>query len=377
MRSLTFPALKITQPIGDFFVGVLPFNDLTQISWADVRRMTDDREFEKYLGIQRPLSKTRVADIRTYVQAWDATFPSSVILAVDESAALWNPNKGELTLSEVINDKGEAKISYDRIAKILDGQHRVAGLQTYSGERFDIPVAIFIGADIAQQASIFGTVNLAQTKVNKSLVYDLFDLSKARSPQKTCHNIAVGLDRTDESPLHKRIKRLGVATPGRENETITQATFVESLLPYLTSTPNEDRDRLLRKKKLELVDDSVLKKLIFRNLFIREQDDDIGKIIWSFFTAASNRWPDVWNNFEPGNILSKTNGFRALMRFLRPAYIASTTEIGNRVSAEQFGSIFSKVKLEKADFNIERFPPGTSGEAGLLDVLITDSGLSR
>ena len=381
MRSLTFQALKITQPIGDFFIGVLAFSDLTQISWADIRRMEDEREFEKYLGIQRPLNKTRVADLRTYVQAWDATFPSCVILAVEECCAVWDPDKSQLTLSEWVDEHGDIKIKFDRIAKILDGQHRVAGLQTYSGDRFDVPVAIFVGADIAQQASIFGTVNLAQTKVHKSLVYDLYDLAKARSPQKTCHNVAVGLDRAEDSPLHKRIKRLGVATPGRENETITQATFVESLLPYLSAKPGEDRDKLIRRKKLEKADETVLKKQIFRNLFINELDDDIGKIIWSYFAAVKKRWPTVWDDLDEngklvaGNILPKTNGFRALMRFLRPAYLASTDQIGSRVTADEFGKIFSKIKLEKTDFNIEKFPPGTSGESRLLIQLLTDSGL--
>ena len=100
--------------------------------------------------------------------------------------------------------------------------------------------------DIAEQAFIFSTVNLAQTKVNRSLVYDLYDLAKARSPQKVCHMIAVALDTHENSPFHQRIKRLGVATKGRYRETINQATFVQALMKYTSNTEMKDRDLYMR-----------------------------------------------------------------------------------------------------------------------------------
>jgi DGQHR domain-containing protein len=377
MRSVTFSALKINQPIGTYYLGVISFNELVQISYADIRRLTDN-DVDMYLGIQRPLNPKRVEDIRAYVEAVDATFPTSVILAVDSEAATWNEGDSKLTLSEVLSEDGTSlKISYDQIAKILDGQHRVAGLQTFTGKTFDICVAIFIGVDLAQQASIFGTVNLAQTKVNKSLVYDLYDLSTSRSPQKTCHNVAVALNASPKSPLYHRIKRLGVATEGRFNETITQATVVESLLQYISKKPNEDRYALMRKKKLSKVDTATENKLLFRNLFIDGEDEKIVKILWSYFTAVRDRWPDSWESTNPGNILPKTNGFRALMRFLGPAYLDCVKEIGELVPAQKFDAVFAKVKLEHSDFNIVNFPPGTSGEVNLYSKLLVDSELER
>jgi DGQHR domain-containing protein len=117
---------------------------------------------------------------------------------------------------------------------------------------FGLSVTIFIGSDIADQAYIFSTVNLEQTKVSKSIVYDLFELAKTRSPQKTAHNIAVALDRDERGPFYQRIKRLGFATVDRKFETITQATFVENLLPLISPDPKEDRD--LVSGVLEVVD---------------------------------------------------------------------------------------------------------------------------
>src|SRR5690606_13459203 len=98
------------------------------------------------------------------------------------------------------------------------------------GEPFQINVSIFVGIDLPEQAKIFATVNLAQTKVNKSLVYDLEALARKRNPYKTCHHVAVALDSNEDSPLYQRIKRLGVATPGRAYEPLTQASFVEALV---------------------------------------------------------------------------------------------------------------------------------------------------
>jgi hypothetical protein len=47
----------------------------------------------------------------------------------------------------------------------------------------------------------------------------------------------------EQSPFKNRIKRLGVATDGRFGETLSQATVVKGILPYISDDPLEDRDR--------------------------------------------------------------------------------------------------------------------------------------
>ena len=79
-------------------------------------------------------------------------------------------------------------------------------------------------------------------KLIQSLVYDLFSLQKSRSSEKTCHEIVVALDEMEESPFYQRIKRLGSATDGRFGETLSQATVVRGLLPYITDDALTDRD---------------------------------------------------------------------------------------------------------------------------------------
>ena len=260
-------------------------------------------------------------------------------------------------------------IAIRQLGRVIDGQHRIAGLEAFSGERFDVSVTIFIESDIADQAHIFSTVNLEQTKVSKNLVYDLYELARTRSPQKTCHLVTVTLDRDPESPLAGRIKRLGFATEGADFEPISQATFVEGLLAHITLDPKRDRDLLLRGKSLERAGGDEVFRYVLRNLFIDGKDNEIIALIFNYFSAVSERWPVAWNERGRGFMLNRTNGVRALLRFFRHAY-TKVAHPGDAVSAEKFLShVFKSVHLDDSSFNTENFPPGTSGEARLYRVL--------
>lgn len=260
------------------------------------------------------------------------------------------------------NEKPDIAIS--NLCRVIDGQHRIAGLEKFKGSNFDVMVAIFVGIDISDQAYIFATVNLEQTKVRKSLAFDLFELARTRSPYKTCHNIAVGLDRVRESPFFERIKRLGTATPGREGETITQSTFVDSLVRYISPEPKVDRDLLLRGEALTLADSEMLKRYCFRNLFIRGEDVAIGRITQNYFEGVRSVWPKAWDDFSQGSMLNKTNGFRALMSIFGRIY-THISQPGAVPPSTKFEEMFKRSSLEDKDFNTERYKPGTSGEAKL------------
>jgi DGQHR domain-containing protein len=364
-QSFTIPVLRLKQPIGEFFVGVIDAKRVCDITDFDVRRLMKERDFETYLGIQRPLNPKRVKEIQQYVRTKDACFPTSVILSVSANCASYDADAGSLTLSNYLDEEEPSRtLLYRQIAKVIDGQHRIEGLKGFTDETFALNVCIFIDIDVAEEGYIFSTVNLAQTKVNKSLAYDLFDLAKAKSPQKLCHNIAVALDQNKDSPFHERIKRLGVATEGRFNETLTQATFVESLLPYLSSNPVQDRDIYIRGKVPDRVGAMESEQLLFRNMMIDNRDLEIADVVWNYFDAVRLKWPEAWDNMGRGSMLNKTNGFRGLMRFLRPAYLYLVRP-GQVPTSEQFAKIFARINLRDEDFTIENFVPGTSGEVAL------------
>lgn len=388
INSIKLKVIQITQPVGDFFVGAISARDLFKITYADVRRLEhENRDVETYLGIQRPLDiKKRVPELKQYVRTVDACFPTGVILAVDGRCAEYDPETCTLTLFPADSDlnTGEESVPLGKIAKILDGQHRIAGLEDYeefadleNKSKFEMNVTIFIDMDISRQAQIFAKVNLAQTKVNSSLAYDLAGLSKTNSPQRFCHRITVELNQQPGSPFYQQIKRLGTATKGRSGETITQATFVKSLLPYVTKNDIKDRDDLLRGYSLSEADRIELQQLLFRNLFLQEDHLTVVKILWAYFQAVADKWPVAWNDrSSSGTMLYRTNGFKALMRFFKPAYLHLTSpdKIGEYIPKSKFQLVFDKIHLIDEDFTIENFKPGGAGELSLYNRLMTDAG---
>lgn len=365
--KIILKALKVSQPIGDFFIASIKSEELQEIAYADMCQLSGRKQLDMagmthvsvddYTGWQRKLNKDRVKEIRQFVQQPDACFPTGIILSVDANCAKWNEGTSTLELFPSM----DGKIPLGHIARILDGQHRLAGLVGFSGN-FDLNVSIFIGLDIAEQAYIFSMVNLAQTKVNKSLVYELFDSAKRRSPQKLCHQIAVALDSIETSPFYKRIKRLGCATPDREGETITQATFVKSLMILLTDNENEDRRRYAEDEPL---DPAGSAKTVFRQFMVDKKDMELTKIIYNYFLAVKQRWPKSWECNERGQMLNKANGFMALMRFLGEIY-PKMEKPGNGVPSQgDFYDILKECQIKDVEFTTEIYIPGSAGEAAL------------
>lgn len=364
-QKIKFKCVEVCQPIGTFYIGSIDSKDLIKIAYTDVMRIKDKTDdFDQYLGIQRELDSSRVLELGQYVNAVDATFPTSVILYVTSENATFNDMTKEM---EINNTEG--------VAKIIDGQHRIAGLKSYSGKSFQVNVTIFIDMEIEDQAMVFATVNLKQTKVSKSLAYNLYQYATTRSPQKTCHDIAKLLNSKERSPFFQHIKILGKAT-GKKEETITQSTFVERTILYISDNPMHDRDLLKRGKNLQRADGKNAQKLIFRNMFIDKRDADIARIIYNFFKAVENKWGAYWQYAKIGNVLNKTTGFGALMRFLRPSYL-SVGKMEQIVDVSDFEKIFDTIKLQGDSFTPDNYLPGASGENKLFNDFCKMTGLTE
>jgi DGQHR domain-containing protein len=378
--EISVPALISRQPIGDLILANFPYQQIIRISYFDVRRrIQEQRDVERYLGIQRPLIPHRVADLQRFVNFADAAFPTAIIIAVDEEYATYDPGQRILTLRNYrLEDARVPSTNIRRVARVIDGQHRIAGLMAFEpspeSNHFDVPVTVFIGADVSDQAYVFSTVNLEQTKVSKNLAYDLYELARTRSPYKTCHNIAVALDREEGGPLFRRIKRLGFATEGRDFEPITQANFVDLLVRYISAEPKVDRDQLLRGRRLHVGSPDDIRRFIFRNMFISERDLDIARTVSEYFVAVRDRWPVAWDDRTQGKMLNRTNGFRALMRALRTFYLAANAP-DSVVHRDVFQAQLELVRLNDRDFRTDVFPPGTTGESMLYRILIGEAQL--
>jgi len=354
-KWISIPCIVVHQPIGRFYIGSFPARELVEISFADRRRILEQqREIEIVSGIQREISPKRVAELRQYVNHLDACFPTGIILAISSDDAIYDKKTGTMSVRYA-----------SEVAKIIDGQHRIEGLVGYNGPKFELNVTIFINMEMEDQAIVFSTINLKQAPVANSLAYDLYDYATTRSPQKTCHYVARLLNSREKSPFYQRIMILGTAT-GKPNETLTQAAFIDPLLKLVSTNPMDDRDAIKRKIELPLISEGEIrtKKLVFRNMFIQDEDARIAKVIWNYFDAVRERWPEAWNLKQRSLILNRTTGFRALMQFL-PLIILSLDWIGKVPDTNMFLAIFNEVKLDDKDLNTERFKPGTSGQSEL------------
>jgi DGQHR domain-containing protein len=263
----------------------------------------------------------------------------------------------------------------DNVAKVLDGQHRIAGLENYQDvtKPFEVTVTIFIGMELEDQAIVFATINKTQTKVNKSLVADLFSFATHRSPQKTAHNIVRALNQRQDSPFKDKFKILGTASDITK-ETITQATFSDALMRLYSKDVMIDRDTYKRGKVPEKYQGNDLKARPLRNIFVDEQDAVIAKIIWEYFKAVERRWPSAWNLVQEQIILNKSTGFLALISLFRDMYNHLKNE-SDVVTQDEYLGYFNMVQLADEDFNRNQFIPGSGGQSLLYQRLKADMNI--
>lgn len=93
---LELPAIKIKQPLGEFFAVSIPASILLDICYTIRIEVLDDKEestfgfLNKITGTQRETKISRLDEIKNYSETVDATFPNSIILGAnyDEETGL-------------------------------------------------------------------------------------------------------------------------------------------------------------------------------------------------------------------------------------------------------------------------------------------------
>ncbi|MGG0847095.1 DGQHR domain-containing protein [Peribacillus simplex] len=339
--------LEVNQPIGTFYIGVL--NAAIIESITSINRRIENG------GVQRELSNSRVKEIKEYCDDPDATFPTPIIIS------LYNNGNQSFVNNELTFNENEI------IGEIIDGQHRARGIsESLNKKAFDLPVVFMFDLTEEEKAYVFSIINSKQTKVSMSLIYDLFEISKTRSPQKTCHEIARLLNVDEDSPFYGRLKMLGK----KEGElaSLSQGSFIRYLLPLISKYPEEDIRKLKRNPNLKLNDDV---NLPFRYYFINNQDELIYKILLNLFNAVKHVFKEEW--MSPGSfILSKTTGYGAILRAFPEIY-----KIGYKrktLNFEFFVECFNHLRTELEHENKEltslHFPSNEHQQKKLADLIV-------
>ena len=252
-------------------------------------------------GIQRRLQIDRINSIRKFIESDNSNFlPNTVLLSADISTI---ENYEEKFLRYEDSDFGEFDFPDDFYFSIIDGQHRLAGLSTVNNNilnEFEIPAILLLNVSKPTAAKLFADINGKQRAVNKSLIYDLYsNINKQDFEEiKKFHTICENLYRSEESPLYRQIKMLGIGSGA-----ISQAFFID----YAKDA--------IKKSKLENQDVQA----IFTHLFF-------------YFKAFQSVFPDDWSvptkfsdtkelDIYANKVLKirksqlvKTNGFGAILR---------------------------------------------------------------
>mgnify|MGYP000206288212 FL=1 len=126
----------------------------------------------------------------------------------------------------------------------------------------------------------------------------------------------------------------------------------------------DDRNTYKKGKTPDKFSGKELERRPLRNIFIDEKDADIAKILWNFFDAVQDKWPNSWWKVEREKVLNKSTGFIALMRFFKDVY-SNSGRIGEVIEKEYYLELLGKSSLTDDDFTRDNFIPGSGGQSQL------------
>lgn len=362
---LRLQAVKVSQPMGDFFAVAIPAKILRSVIFLDPTRVDSvDRGSFLYrlLGNQRDASVPRAKEIAKYINTVESAFPNSIILAANyvEYGSLQEDPARRWTVGHDENGVWLTIPTGERMASVIDGQHRLLGFDYCIPERRDMELlcAVYMDLPQAYQAYLFATININQRKVNKSLAYEQFgynlddETPQGWAPDKLAVFFTRKLNLNPESPLHQHIKiapleaDLVFDTPSESGWVVSTACIVEGIVSLVSTRPKIDRDLLHSKPQTDR-NRSILPQdgSPFRELFRECRDDELWDLIFRFFSIIKQT---LWANASEESFIKKTIGVQALfdvfkvlgLKFEQDKLSEEVGRVAAAASAIDFGGDF-------------------------------------
>jgi DNA phosphorothioation-associated DGQHR protein 1 len=385
MKSQSFynaPVLVVRQPLGDFYLVALPASILLRTAYSHRLKavLKADGSYE-LKGSQRMINDDRLKAIGEYISGPEAAFPNSLILAanfVEDTGELEHDEEKRWALR--INPDGatgELTIpTAEKLAAIIDGQHRLFGFQFANKERLNMFLSCAIYFDLPKpfQAYLFATINSKQKPVDKSQTYELFGYNIENEPSNywTPDKLAVFLTRklnTDkDSPFCSHIiiaaenDIVQTASQAKKNDDwmISLATIVEGILRLISRNSRRDAIRMLGDNIKERNERSIVEidknepSIPLRDYFRSTNDTVIYTVVRNFFAAVELVF---WKKEVPG-FIRKTIGVQALFDILRELIPAALLEkdISSRYFVERLKP------AESLDFSADFFQASGTGK---------------
>ena len=318
--------IKLEQPIGDMFLVKMRATQVASIAASRTRKSYNDHS-----GIQRKLDPYRIKSIAEFCKTKNAMFPTPIILSASSDYFKINAEESILAIPEI----GEEE---NKFCSIVDGQHRLEGLKE-SGviEKFELLVSFVFDTDPSRDAFLFSTINGNQKSVSRSLIYDLYGLSRSRTVEKTCNKVMRSLNGEDNtrSELSGKIKMLGYKDEFSQNGIVSQAAMIKNLMKLITDKSERDNIDIEFGRELKQLD---TRKYIFRENFIKGNDEFIIQENIDFFNSWMKKLSEVKEKYNLNEYkqFEKTIGFSVSYRIFRILYLSwedrkkyTVTEIEN------------------------------------------------
>ena len=324
-------AIKVVQPLGEFYISKIKAGDLLKISTSSVARYDKDGNLR---GNQRPLNEKRLKAIANFIMSDEMSFPTSILIAanIDKDGRIIEDIGHRWDVRQTSSPDIYNLIIPDEVSSlVIDGQHRLNAFKYTDANCLDIELvcSIFVDLPNPYQAYLFATINGNQKRVNKSLALELFGFDVDNEPQNTWspEKLAVYITRrfnfTKESPLYQKIKLAPLfyeleEMVNKDKWLLSTAAMVEGIMSLISSNPQKDRDLLAMKKNSIWSDKTrgVLPngKPVLRYLYLASKDDELYSVLEKYFLSVKTI---LWENATNGSVILKTIGISVLFDILK------------------------------------------------------------
>lgn len=94
-------AIKVKQPLGEFYIAKIKAGDLLRISTSSVARYDKDGKLK---GNQRPLDPKRLKAIANFIMSDEMSFPTSILIAanIDRDGGIVEKQDDRWTVEKLI-----------------------------------------------------------------------------------------------------------------------------------------------------------------------------------------------------------------------------------------------------------------------------------
>ena len=343
---MKFKYLSIKQKSYEFYVTVIPASFLQKICSTNISDLENSNDI-----YQRSLNKYRVEQIKHFVARERGILPPAVILNSKQDI-IFNGEYIE------INDTSDQFF-------IIDGQHRIFGVNAIDELNYDLCVIIFNNIDKNFQSELFLSINNEQKRVSPLVRFRIKASDQTQTPEKVVKNIALYLNNDISSPFYKLI-RITDEKQSIYDYMLTINTFSDLLVSYIYDPRDyfEIKDLLLEKKCVNSIDGNLDKynakygDKILWNFYSSDNWQVILKILLNYFEAIKKYFPVSWGNRK--FITTKTTGFNAFMLLFKDVFYCCRKN-NNNFSYEYMCDLIGPLSQLDKQMTFENYGTGKAG----------------